>query len=71
MFKESGTKFAVPSEAAGSSPQYECITPLRLLLAKERDRARWDKEVGAAAPWSRTELNTPAQQSLILATCSF
>ncbi|XP_052132118.1 SET domain-containing protein SmydA-8-like, partial [Frankliniella occidentalis] len=46
VFKAAGVRFAVPAEpGAGTCPQYECITPLRVLLAKEKDPARWDKEV--------------------------
>lgn len=47
MFKACGVKFTVPTEAMGASPQYECLTPLRLLLAKDKDPELWDKEVGA------------------------
>lgn len=30
---------------ANGSPQLECITPLRMLLRKEREPALWDAEV--------------------------
>lgn len=34
------------SEVSGTaSPQFECITPLRMLLAKEKQAARWEREV--------------------------
>ncbi|KAK3925491.1 SET domain-containing protein SmydA-8, isoform A [Frankliniella fusca] len=48
VFKAAGVRFALPAEpgaAAGTCPQYECITPLRVLLAKEKDPARWEREV--------------------------
>jgi len=32
-------------DATDSCPQYECITPLRVLLKKERDPERWKREV--------------------------
>ncbi|XP_034245151.1 SET domain-containing protein SmydA-8-like [Thrips palmi] len=45
VFQACGVKFTVPTEAMGTSPQYECLTPLRLLLAKDKDPTLWDNEV--------------------------
>lgn len=45
VFAQSGVKFQVPSDCTDINPQYECITPLRVLLAKKRYPERWNKEV--------------------------
>lgn len=36
---------ALSEELQTGVPQLECITPLRLLLASEKDSERWEKQV--------------------------
>jgi hypothetical protein len=49
VFAESKEKFnvevALRNEQQNGVPQLECITPLRLLLASEKDAERWKREV--------------------------
>ncbi|XP_014206977.1 protein msta [Copidosoma floridanum] len=49
VFAEAKEKFnvelALSDEQANGVPQLECVTPLRLLLASERDGDRWNREV--------------------------
>ncbi|KAJ8680669.1 hypothetical protein QAD02_016456 [Eretmocerus hayati] len=49
IFAEAKEKFdveaALNDEHPNGIPHYECITPLRLLLASERDTERWNSEV--------------------------
>lgn len=45
MFKASGAKFEEVEDATAINAQYECITPLRVLLEMERNKSRWEKEV--------------------------
>lgn len=48
VFTAANVRFDVKAEnnsANTPSPQYECITPLRMLLAKERHPIRWNVEV--------------------------
>uniref|UniRef100_A0A1I8PKC9 Uncharacterized protein n=1 Tax=Stomoxys calcitrans TaxID=35570 RepID=A0A1I8PKC9_STOCA len=46
LFSKNKVKFYnLPSNAKGWCPQLDCITPLRVLLAKEADPERWEKEV--------------------------
>ncbi|KAJ1521110.1 hypothetical protein ONE63_002812 [Megalurothrips usitatus] len=60
IFAACGVRFAVPAEAgAGTCPQYECISPLRLLLAGEREPARWDAEVKALMTHSERRRQNP------------
>lgn len=45
IFSSVGLKFTPVEDLYASCSQYECITPLRVLLAKERDPERWEAEV--------------------------
>lgn len=45
MFKAAGAKFVDVKDPTAIDPQYECITPMRVLLARERNKDRWEKEV--------------------------
>lgn len=45
IFKAAGARFARVEDPTASCPQYECITPLRTLLAKERNPERWEQEI--------------------------
>lgn len=45
IFKEVRVRFQPVSDPIASCPQYECITPLRVLLAKENNPERWTNEV--------------------------
>lgn len=45
VFSSVGIKFTPVEDVYSSCHQYECITPLRVLLAKERDPDRWEAEV--------------------------
>ncbi|XP_060522635.1 SET domain-containing protein SmydA-8 [Cylas formicarius] len=45
VFSSSGAKFQPVPDPTELCLQYECVTPLRVLLAKERDPKRWDEEV--------------------------
>ena len=45
VFAKAGVKFQPVNDSAAVCLQYECITPLRVLLAKEKDLKRWQEEV--------------------------
>lgn len=45
IFSTAGVSFQPQENPMMPSPQYECITPLRLLLTKEKDPTRWKEEV--------------------------
>nr|CAD7577521.1 unnamed protein product [Timema californicum] len=47
IFKEAGVKFQSVEDFNIPSPQYECIAPLRALLSRESNLARWNAEVTA------------------------
>ncbi|XP_039756320.1 SET domain-containing protein SmydA-8 [Pararge aegeria] len=45
VFSVAKVRFQPVEDWAASSPQLDCITPLRLFLAKEKDPERWKEEV--------------------------
>lgn len=45
VFSAVNVRFQPVEDWTASSPQIDCITPLRVLLAKERDPERWEREV--------------------------
>ncbi|XP_065173642.1 SET domain-containing protein SmydA-8-like [Atheta coriaria] len=45
VFAESGAKFQTMADPTDICLQFECITPLRVLLAMEANKQRWDSEV--------------------------
>ncbi|XP_041982350.1 SET domain-containing protein SmydA-8 [Aricia agestis] len=45
IFQASNVKFQNVEDWTAPATQLDCITPLRLLLAKEKDPIRWQKEV--------------------------
>lgn len=45
IFTKAGVKFQSVSDPSEVCLQYECITPLRVLLAKEKDPKRWEEEI--------------------------
>ncbi|KAF7265712.1 SET domain-containing protein SmydA-8-like [Rhynchophorus ferrugineus] len=45
VFSSSKVKFQAVEDPADVCLQYECITPLRVLLQKERDTKRWETEI--------------------------
>ncbi|XP_045451310.1 SET domain-containing protein SmydA-8 [Melitaea cinxia] len=45
IFLQAKVRFQPIEDWSASSPQLDCITPLRLLLAKEKDPERWKREV--------------------------
>ncbi|XP_061379208.1 SET domain-containing protein SmydA-8 [Danaus plexippus] len=47
VFSKAKIKFQPVEDWTVSAPQLDCITPLRLLVAKEQDPDRWSKEVQA------------------------
>lgn len=72
VFASAAEKFNVAEarkeiEENGGVPQLECITPLRLLLASEKDAERWKSQVKdmeahnkkrcTQAQWSKDQVN--------------
>ncbi|CAH2093115.1 unnamed protein product [Euphydryas editha] len=45
IFSQAKVRFQPVEDWSASSPQLDCITPLRLILAKEKDPERWKREV--------------------------
>lgn len=45
IFAAAKVKFQKVDDPTQPTPQYECITPLRVLLAKEADEKRWREEI--------------------------
>lgn len=45
IFTKNAVKFQPVADPTDVCIQYECITPLRVLLAKEKDPKRWESEV--------------------------
>lgn len=45
IFQEANVKFQPVDDPTEVCLQYECITPLRVLLAKEKDPKRWQEQV--------------------------
>ncbi|KAK9893097.1 hypothetical protein WA026_023770 [Henosepilachna vigintioctopunctata] len=45
VFTDAKVKFQSVEDCSATCLQYECITPLRLLLAKENNPQRWEEEV--------------------------
>ncbi|CAB3230749.1 unnamed protein product [Arctia plantaginis] len=67
IFSEVKVRFQPVEDWTASSPQLDCITPLRVLLAKEQDPERWEHEVEVMedhkaarqqkATWSADQVN--------------
>ncbi|XP_966391.2 SET domain-containing protein SmydA-8 [Tribolium castaneum] len=47
VFASAGVKFQAVEDPTNVCLQYECITPLRVLLMKEKDPKRWQEEIEA------------------------
>ncbi|CAG4960117.1 unnamed protein product [Parnassius apollo] len=45
VFSRAQVRFQPVEDWTASAPQLDCITPLRLLLAKEKDPVRWQQEL--------------------------
>uniref|UniRef100_A0A182SPZ4 SET domain-containing protein n=1 Tax=Anopheles maculatus TaxID=74869 RepID=A0A182SPZ4_9DIPT len=45
VFAASGVRFRPVEDSTAGCVQLDCITPLRVLLAKEADEARWTREI--------------------------
>ncbi|CAH0392289.1 unnamed protein product [Bemisia tabaci] len=45
VFSAANAKYQVPADLFEYSPQLDCVTPLRLLLASESNSKRWNEEV--------------------------
>ncbi|CAK1587126.1 unnamed protein product [Parnassius mnemosyne] len=45
VFSSAQVRFQPVEDWTASAPQLDCITPLRLLLAKEKDPVRWQQEL--------------------------
>ncbi|XP_053610478.1 SET domain-containing protein SmydA-8 [Plodia interpunctella] len=45
VFSKAKVRFQPVEDWTASAPQLDCITPLRLLLAKEKDPERWQREL--------------------------
>lgn len=43
IFAAQNIKFQSPEDAMAPNPQYECITALRLLQLREKDRTKWEE----------------------------
>lgn len=43
IFAAQKIKFQPPEDILAPNPQYECLSTLRLLLLRDRDRARWEE----------------------------
>lgn len=45
VFASANAQYQLNENSNCPSPQYECITPLRMLLAKEDNPIRWEEEI--------------------------
>ncbi|XP_068618073.1 SET domain-containing protein SmydA-8 [Battus philenor] len=59
VFSNVKVKFQRVDDWTASAPQLDCITPLRLLLAKEKDTVRWEEELEVM------EVHTEARQQRV------
>lgn len=62
IFSSAGVKLQSVEDATAPCPQYECITPLRLLLAKDLNPERWEKEVQTMETHNNLRKNHPIWQ---------
>lgn len=62
IFRESGAKFQPMGDLSLTCLQLECITPLRVLLAKEKNPERWAKEVAMMQDHSAERREKPIWQ---------
>ncbi|XP_046990280.1 SET domain-containing protein SmydA-8 [Schistocerca americana] len=70
-FSRAGVRLAPVEDPADSCPQLECILPLRALLAKERDPARWQREVAPMQAHNDRRRDTPGWHSNQVNVVSF
>ncbi|KAG5899749.1 hypothetical protein JTB14_006087 [Gonioctena quinquepunctata] len=59
VFSGAGVKFQTVEDPAEVCLQYECLTPLRVLLAKEKHPRRWDEEISSMEAHNDRRKNTP------------
>lgn len=59
LFSSATVCFQPQEDPTMPSPQYECITPLRLLLTKEKDPNRWKEEVEKMESHDAARKETP------------
>ncbi|XP_011560447.3 SET domain-containing protein SmydA-8 [Plutella xylostella] len=60
LFAAARVRFQPVDDWTASSPQLDCITPLRLLLAREQDPTRWQQELVAMETHSAARQLRPA-----------
>ncbi|XP_075980014.1 SET and MYND domain containing, arthropod-specific, member 3 [Anticarsia gemmatalis] len=59
VFCEAKVRFQPIDDWTASSPQLDCITPLRILLNKEKDPERWEREVAVMEEHSAARQQRP------------
>ncbi|KAJ8953591.1 hypothetical protein NQ318_003014 [Aromia moschata] len=59
VFSKAKVKFQAVEDPTEVCLQYECITPLRVLLAKEKDPKRWEEEVKFMEPHNDVRKEKP------------
>ncbi|KAI5754356.1 hypothetical protein M8J77_007961 [Diaphorina citri] len=57
IFAANKIKFQPPEDLAMPNPQYECITALRLLLLRDKDKAKWDEVLRMESHCEKRKLN--------------
>nr|XP_026495920.1 SET domain-containing protein SmydA-8 [Vanessa tameamea] len=63
VFSEAKVRFQPIEDWTARSPQLDCITPLRLLLAREKDLERWKREVEVMETHTEARKNRPTWEA--------
>ncbi|XP_023029358.2 SET domain-containing protein SmydA-8 [Leptinotarsa decemlineata] len=59
VFSKAGVKFQAVEDPTEVCLQYECLTPLRVLLSKEKHPKRWDEEISMMEAHNDLRKNNP------------
>ncbi|KAM3965851.1 SET and MYND domain containing, arthropod-specific, member 3 [Aphomia sociella] len=59
VFSAVNVRFQSVEDWTASAPQLDCITPLRLLLAKEKDPERWQQELDVMETHTEARMQRP------------
>ncbi|CAG9788835.1 unnamed protein product [Diatraea saccharalis] len=60
VFRAANVRFQPTDDWTAASPQLDCITPLRLLLAKEKNPERWQREVSTMETHTEARKQRPS-----------
>ncbi|XP_059048745.1 SET domain-containing protein SmydA-8 isoform X1 [Achroia grisella] len=60
VFSTANVRFQNVNDWTASAPQLDCITPLRLLLAKEKDPERWQQELNVMETHNEARQQRPS-----------